>query len=455
MTNAADTIVEDITTRYLARHQKSKAHAETARRYVPGGVTRITTFFPPYPMYMERGAGAYLFDCDDNRYIDFLGNYTALVHGHAHPAIVAAITAQAQKGTIYGAASPLQYELARMICERVPSIDLLNFCSSGTEATMMAMRAARAITGKNLVVKIDGGYHGSNDYGLVNLAVTPEGVTKAALPGVPPGVIDSMLVAPFNDPELMEEMFMEHPDQIAAVILEPLLGNGGGVLPRPGYLQTLRQLTRQHGILLIFDEVVTLRLHTGGYQQLCGVTPDLTTLGKLIGGGMGIGAFGGDRALMERFDPANPKLLYHTGTFYAQEIGMAAGIASLQNLDQDTIDRINALGTRLRDGFNRSFAGHGIRGQTLGIGSLAMVHWTQEKISAVSHAQGALKAAAALPRLLHLEMINHGIYAAPRGMFCISTPMTEADVNEAMQAFDATLETLKPYMAERTPHLLL
>jgi glutamate-1-semialdehyde 2,1-aminomutase len=449
-----NTIAESITSRYLSRSQKSKAHSEAARRYVPGGVTRITTFFPPYPMYVERGEGAYLYDCDGNRYIDYLGNYTALVHGHAHPAIVEAVGAQLKKGTIYGAASAIQYELAGLICDRAPSIELLNFCSSGTEATMMAMRLARAVTGKNIVVKMDGGYHGSNDYGLVNLMPTPEGVKQAALPGVPPGVVDSMIVVPFNDIEILEETLAARGDDIAAVILEPLLGNGGGVLPRPGYLQALRDLTARRGILLIFDEVVTLRLHTGGYQALSGVMPDLTTLGKIIGGGVGIGAFGGKREIMERFDPAHPQLLYHTGTFYAQEIAMAAGIASLNLLSAAEIDRINALGEKLRTGFNRAFDEHGLKGRALGIGSLVMVHWTREKINAASDAQRALKAAGALPRLLHLELVNHGIYSAPRGLFCISTPMTEADVDEAVHAFNATLQTLKPYITEAAPHLL-
>lgn len=444
------TVIEEITTRYLTKHPKSKDHFVEARKYVPGGVTRITTFFLPYPMYMDRGEGAYLFDCDGNRYIDFLGNYTALVHGHAHPAITNAIARQITRGTIYGAASPLQYEHASLIQTRVPGIELLNFTSSGTEATMMAMRLARAFTGRNIILKVDGGYHGSNDYGLVNL----NGAEKAALPGIPSGVVDSMEVVPFNDLEAVEENIERHRDKIAAVMLEPLLGNGGGVLPRPGYLQALRDLTEKYGILLIFDEIVTLRLAVGGYQGLSGVTPDLTTMGKIIGGGMGIGAFGGKRTFMERFDPANPKLLYHTGTFYAQEISMAAGMASLNALDQPAIDRINLLGEKLRDGFTAAFARHGIKGQALGIGSLIMVHWTQEKITNVDDAHRALKLAGELPRLLHLEMVNQGIYAAPRGMFCISTPMTTADVDEAIRAFDATLGILKPYIAEKAPHLL-
>jgi glutamate-1-semialdehyde 2,1-aminomutase len=446
----ANTVIDDLTARYLAAHPKSKTHFEEGRKYVPGGVTRITTFFAPYPMYMDHGAGAYLFDCDSNRYIDFLGNYTALVHGHAHPAITQAIAGQITKGTIFGAASPIQYELAKRIESRVPGVELLNFTSSGTEATMMAMRFARAVTGKNIILKMDGGYHGSNDYGLVNL----NGAAKATLPGIPPGVIDSMMVVPFNDLEALEDTIEKHKDEIAAVMLEPLLGNGGGVLPRPGYLQALREITLRHDILLIFDEIVTLRLHIGGYQAMCGVIPDITTMGKIIGGGMGIGAFGGKRSLMDRFDPSNPKLLYHTGTFYAQEISMAAGIASLQSLDSAAIDRINILGGKMRDGFNSAFAKHGIKGQTLGIGSLAMVHWTNGAINAVSDAQNALKAAGALPRLLHLEMINRGIYSAPRGLFCTSTPMTDADVEFAIRAFDETLQTLKPYIAENTPHLL-
>jgi glutamate-1-semialdehyde 2,1-aminomutase len=408
---------------------------------------------------MDRGDGCYLTDYDGNRYIDFLNNYTALIHGHNHPSVVQATLAQLAKGTALASASAVQAQLAAMLCKRVPSIELVRFTNSGTEATMMALRAARAFTGRDVILKMDGGYHGTHDFAEVNVIADyqSKGRTSPSIssPGVPHCVLDGVLVTRFNDLAMTEDLLAEHQDKIAAVIMEPVLGSGGGIRPGPGYLAGMRELADRYGVLLIFDEVVTFRTSLGGMQRYEGVTPDLTALGKMIGGGFAVGAFGGRKEIMERFDPAHPKSIVHAGTFNGHNVTMAAGIATLEAYDQEAVDRVNALGDRLRDGFNQGFRTAGIRGQALGFGSLVTVHWTHDEISSAKDVILGIGAAAELPRLLHLELMNRGVFLASRGQFAVSTPMTEKEIDQALKAFEGTLQVLKPYAAEAAPHLIM
>ena len=452
-------IEQDITARYRERTARSKVRDEEAQAYMPGGETRIATYYAPYPAYMVRGEGCYLVDYDDNRYIDFLNNYTSLIHGHAQPAIVEMAADQLTRGTVFGGPAEHQLELAKLLCGRVPGIDLLRFTNSGTEATMMAMRVARAFTGKEIIVKMDGGYHGSHDFVEVN--VWPD--TESDGPpgphlegrGVPSSVLNAVMVAPFNDLKTMEDILKQHRDRIAAIIVEPIPNAGGMVPPEPGYLRGLRELADQYSVVLIFDEIVTFRLSTGGMQLIENVTPDLTALGKIIGGGFPVGAFGGRKEIMDHFNPRNPDFLVHTGTFNGNNMTMVAGITAMENLDQSVIERINGLGESFKDGINRAFQSAGIRGQALGYGSMCQVHWTDRKI--LSPRDGALAAAGIgqLRELLHLELMNRGVYSGPRGMFCISTAMLDKDIDRAIDAFQAALLTLKPYAAEIAPHLMI
>ncbi|MBK8021991.1 MAG: aspartate aminotransferase family protein [Chloroflexi bacterium] len=454
----AENIAQDIYQRYTARTAISRQRDEDAQRYLPGGDTRIATYYAPYPTYMVRGSGCTLFDEDGGQYIDFLNNYTSLVHGHAHPEIVEVAIDQAMRGTVYGAAAEPQVQLARMLCERIPGVDLVRFANSGTEATMMAMRAARAFTGKDVIVKIDGGYHGSHD--LAEVSVWPDtGSTPLPVPhvegrGVPPSVLNAVLVAPFNDLEAMESILAQHTDTIAAIILEPMPNAGGMIPPQPGYLAGLRQLSDRFGVLLIFDEIVTYRLHTGGMQAVEDVQPDLTTLGKIIGGGFPVGAFGGRREIMRQFDPHLPQFIQHTGTFNGNNMTMIAGIAALEVLPQSAIDRINALGDRLRAGITEAFRAAGITGQALGRGSLMQLHWTDKPIHAPREAALGYRAAPRLPELLHLELLNRGVHIGARGILCTSTPMQDADIDFTLEQFRGALSLLYPYVAEKTPHLL-
>lgn len=451
-------VVKDITDRYLNRTKQSQASDARAKKYLPGGDTRTSTYFFPHPSYMDRGEGCYLYDCDGNRHIDFLNNFTSLIHGHNHLAVFKAASTQLEKGTAFASASAIQSELAEIICERVPSIDMIRFANSGTEATMMAMRAARAFAGKDIIVKMDGGYHGTHDFAEVNIIADfqSEGMPSARVagPGIPACVLDGVMVAPFNDLDAVEGMLAEHKDKIAAVIMEPVLGAGGGILPKARYLEGMRELADKYGVLLIFDEIITFRLSLGGLQRLKGVEPDLTALGKIIGGGFAAGAFGGRKEIMERFDPAHPQAIVHAGTFNGHNVTMAAGVATLQHYGQAEIDRINKLGDRLRGGFNQAFQAAGIKGQATGLGSLVVVHWTDGEIASPRDVLLSVRSAAELPGLLHLEMMNRGVFSASRGMYCISTPMTEKEIDQAAEAFEATLRVLKPYVAETAPHLL-
>ena len=304
---------------------------------------------------MERGEGCTLVDCDGHRYLDFLNNYTALVLGHAHPAVTAAATEQMARGAIFGAPSAAQYQLAELICQRVPGVDYLRYTNSGTEATMMAMRAARAYSGKQIILKMDGGYHGSHDFAEVNITPDPNPHGQPTpLPeqgGVPHAVLGGTMVARFNDLASVEAALEEHHDRIAGLIVEPLQNSAGMIVAQPGFLAGLRQLADKYQVLLIFDEVVTFRLHEGGMQKMTGIIPDLTALGKSIGGGYAIGAFGGEAEIMRRYDPAFPRGFHHSGTFNGHNVAMAAGAATLRHFGPAEIAHIDALGDRLRAGF--------------------------------------------------------------------------------------------------------
>src|SRR4029077_1316541 len=277
----------------------SRALHEKAVAVMPGGTTRTTTYFDPYPLYIERGDGSRVWDVDGTERLDMLGNYTAMILGHAHPKVVEAIRRQAGRGTGFAAANPLEVELATLLCERVPSLDAVRFCNSGTEATMFAMRLARAFTGRPKIARIEGGYHGTHDYAEVSTHPEPADAGPADHPlarpdsiGTPRSALEDTVVLPFNNPDAVELILREQGDRVAAVILEPIIGAGGVIAATAEFIDRLRAVTRELGMLLIFDEVISLRLAPGGAQQLYGVTPDLTTMGKIIGGGLPVAAFG-------------------------------------------------------------------------------------------------------------------------------------------------------------------
>ena len=429
-----------------------------AKESMPGGDTRASSYYSPYPAYMAHGEGCHLYDHDENEYIDFLNNYTSLIHGHAHPPTVSAIQEQAARGTVLGSAAEVTVEHAELLCDRVPSFESVRYCNSGTEATHLAMRAARAFTGRDIIIKMDGGYHGSHDYVQVNVQpdTNEEGLPRRRLTtrGVPAAVLEGMLVAPFNDLDALRDLLHAHSDDIAGIILEPAIGAGGGVEPEPGYLEGVRQLADSYGVLLIFDEIMTFRQDVGGFQAALGVTPDLTSVAKFIGGGLPLAVFGGRQEIMAPFAPSHPQTIPHNGTFNANNITMAAGLATMKEFGAEQVARINQLGQRLRKGLNAAFQESGIRIRAVGTGSIIRIHWSDGKIRTARDAVAAQEKALDFPRLLHLEMMNRGIFSAPRCQYAISTPMTEKEIDTAVAVMGQSISVVKSYVEERTPHLI-
>ncbi len=435
---------------YESKTLKSREIYLNARNYMPGGDTRSVAYFKPYPLFIEKAKGCRLYDVDGNVYIDFLNNYTALIHGHAHPRIVEAIKEQLERGWLYAAGIESQYKLAKILCERFPSIRKVRFCNSGTEATMMAVRAARAYTGKTKILKMEGGYHGSHP--LLDISVSPSmekiGSIEKPLsipegPGIPEGIVKDVLVAPFNNKEAIEKIVKENRRELAAVIVEPMMGVAGMIPPRNDYLKFLREITLENDILLIFDEIITARLSRGGGQEYFNVVPDLTCLGKIIGGGLPIGAFGGREDIMDLFSPERENFIQHSGTFNGNALAMTAGIASMEELTTSAIEKINTLGNLLRRNIEKIFEEEEIIGQVTGIGSLYNIHFT--KVEIIDY-RTALTSNREAKTLLHIALINRGIFIAKRGMFNISTVMTKGEIEEFTNSLRSCIKLLKPYL---------
>jgi glutamate-1-semialdehyde 2,1-aminomutase len=425
--------------------------AEEARRYLPGGDTRSSAHYLPYPLAATGGSGCRLRDVDGHELIDFMNNFTSLVHGHAHPPTVRAVRDQMAVGSAHAAPTEGQVELARLLCERVPSVDELRFCSSGSEATQMAVRAARAFTGKSKIMKIEGGYNGSHDLGEMSLVPIPGKSGSIESPettltdrSLSASIAADIITTPFNRADVTRRQLEAHGDEVAALILEPMLGGLGMIPPADGYLTELRAICDEMEVLLIFDEVITLRLSPGGVQQVAGVRPDLTTMGKIIGGGLPAGAFGGRRDIMEQFNPERSDALMHASTFSGNALTMTAGLATMKALDVAAIERINGLGERLRAGFDAAFAKVGLRGRATGMGSLSHVHFSGQPVSDARASVLAVIGAGSLPKLLQLGMLRRGVFPAGRQMYCTSTAMGEGEVDYAIEAFEATLRELLP-----------
>jgi glutamate-1-semialdehyde 2,1-aminomutase len=391
----------------MRREESDRLFAE-AMSLLPGGVSSPVRAFRAVdgsPLFIERGAGAYLVDVDGNPYVDYVLSWGPLILGHAHPRVVAALDEAVRRGTSYGAPSSLELELARLIRDAMPSVELVRFVSSGTEATMSALRLARAFTGRSKIVKFTGCYHGHADFLLVQAG---SGVATLGLPdspGVTPGSVADTLTAPFNDLAGVERLFDEHAD-IAAVIVEPVAGNMGLVPPAAGFLEGLRELTAAREALLVFDEVMTgFRVHPGGAQTLYGVTPDLTTLGKVIGGGLPVGAYGGRREIMELVAPAGP--VYQAGTLSGNPLAMTAGIETLRILAEPGVwDGLDRTGERLVSGLRAI----GAPVQLARVGTMVGLFFTDAPVRSWEDAKHADTERFAA---FHSAMLESGVYLPP------------------------------------------
>jgi glutamate-1-semialdehyde 2,1-aminomutase len=418
---------------YGIRTERSREIFHRLERSIPGGNTRSLAFFPPYPLVISSGSGCRIRDADGNEFIDFLNNYTASVHGHAPPAINEAMSNQAALGTVFPAPSELQAELAERIVGRVASVEKVRFANSGTEAVMMAVRGARAFSGKEKIIKAEGGYNGMWEQVPISWSQDPY---RAAMPE---GVRELVRLVDYNDVGQLEAAMEEEGDEVAAILLEPVTGTGV-FAGTPDYFAAARRLADEHGALLICDEVITLRLGVGGFQEVLGVRPDLTTMGKIIGGGLPVGAFGGRANVMEAFDPRSPHHLHHSGTFNGNLMTMAAGCVALNLLTQGEIERINALGERLAEGLRCSLAERpDLHGAVNNCGSLLHVNFgTEGEVRKFSD----LKLDSPMAAAFHLAALDEGVYFAPRGFMNTSTAMDEQVVDEVLEACSRAIGTL-------------
>lgn len=349
---------------------------ERARKVMPGGNTRTTVYFEPFPLYVARGEGCRVWDVDGNIYYDCINNFTAMIHGHSQPEVMAAVIDQIPLGTAFGAPTLSEIELAELLVERLPSAEQIRFTNSGTEGVMMAIKAARAYRERPKIVKIEGAYHGSYDFAEVSLDSTPAkwGDMPASIPyakGTPQSVLDDVLVVPFNDVEALQAVFAAHGQSIAGILIDPMPNRAGLIPVRKAYLEAVFETAHAAGSLVIFDEVISFRLGHAGAQGLFGVKPDLTALGKIIGGGFPVGAVGGRAEIMAVFDPtAGKPPLPHGGTFTANPVTMRAGLAAMRALTPEAFAHLDRIGTLLRDGINAGLRQRKIPGQCVGLGSL-------------------------------------------------------------------------------------
>jgi glutamate-1-semialdehyde 2,1-aminomutase len=423
---SAEVALAEAVTRYTDANPASRRRFAAACAHLPGGNTRSILHFSPFPLGIAKGEGAWLQDLDGHRYRDFLGEYTAGLYGHSHPALIEAIRGALADGITLGGPNRHEARLAELLCERFPSLDLVRFCNSGTEANLNALLAARVVTGRPAILVFEGAYHGG-----------------CFTYGVPPGAMNApfpVVIGQYNDVDGTAALLARHGPELAAVILEPMMGAGGAIPGEPDFLAMLRERTAHHGIVLIFDEVMTSRLSPGGLQLKRGIVPDMTTFGKYLGGGLSFGAFGGAARIMERFDPRRPDHLGHSGTYNNNVLTMAAGVAGLeQAFTPAAALALNARGDALRDRLNAVLDRHGVGLQVLGEGSILCVHSHRAPVRRPADVRHDPTRQA----LFHLELLARGIYLARRGFVTLALPQDAAD-DDAFVAGRGPLRRARP-----------
>jgi glutamate-1-semialdehyde 2,1-aminomutase len=414
--------VSDEARRYRERTPASGRRFEELRRYLPGGDSRSTLFYPPYPAVLVQGDGCRVVDLDGNRLLDLTGNHSTLVHGYGAPQVMEAIRRQVELGTCFSGPTEAQLRFARHLVERIGSLERVRFTNSGTEAVMMAVRAARQFTGRRMIAKLEGGYHG-----------TSEALMGSEHP--------DLLVLPAHDADDTVGLLERHGTGIAALLVEPVQGSAGMLALDGAYLRALRDATRRLGIVLVFDEVISLRLAHGGAEEHFGIEPDMSCLGKMIGGGLPLGVFGGREEIMALFDPSQgPPVIPHPGSYNANPVSLAAGLATMELLTREAVARLNATGDRLRAGLAEVFAEAGVPVSITGLGSLFGIHLTEGPVRTI---RDAARADAALRHQVFLGLYVEGILLDPRGVGALSTAIGEPEIEEFLAALRTVLSRLR------------
>jgi len=433
---------ETLIEKYMSMSSASHKLYERACKVLPDGSTRRGLFFPPYPAYIVKGEGCKVYDVDGREYIDYTNNLGPLIIGHRNPRVMEAITEQLACGTVLGGPTKLEVELAEKIIESFPSGEQVIFCASGTEANMLGLRVVRAYTGKEKILKCEGAFHG-----------TSEGFSEG--PGISQDTLAKTITVPFNDIERFEATIRKHRDELAAVFMEPILR---GIPPKPDYLKQIRKITEENGVLLVFDEVVTgLRLSRGGAQEKWGIRPDMTLLGKIIGGGFAVGALVTRKEMLRPFKPTRASGLTvdrapipHAGTWNAHPVAMAAGLATLQELTLSAFVHLDEMGETLRQGIGKAAKKAGILVQVVGVGSVFHIYFTDQPIIDSASAKTGNQL---LLRHYDLNLIIRGIYPAKAHCSFISTPVTSREVEQTLEAVEDTLHSMKPLIQKLAPSL--
>jgi glutamate-1-semialdehyde 2,1-aminomutase len=426
----------------MIRTESDRLFAE-ALKYVPGGVNSPVRAFRAVggrPFFAQRAQGAHVWDVDGNEYVDYVGTWGPAILGHAHPKIIAAVKAAAERGTSFGIPHAAEVTMAKLVCSRMPSVQKVRMTNSGTEACMSAIRLARGFTKRDKIIKFDGCYHGHADSLLVKAGSGALTFGNPDSAGVPASFTQHTIALPYNDQDTVKTAFAANPGQIAGIILEPVPGNAGLYLPNPGYLDFLREITRSNGALLIFDEVMTgFRVAKGGAQALFGITPDLTCMGKVIGGGLPVGAFGGRAEIMDCLAPLGP--VYQAGTLSGNPVALAAGIAALEELNDDAYARLESLGRQLGSGLADAARAAGVPVRFNRCGSMFCAYFTGQP---VHHLADAMKSDRERFNKYFHGMLESGVYLAPSQFEAgfLSTAHTSEDIWKTVEAAAAALRKL-------------
>src|SRR5580700_2554761 len=435
-------------TSYRSAHSCSRELYKRASSVMPGGNTRHSIAMAPYPVYAASGSGCRVTDVDGDERIDFLNNYTSLILGHADPRVTSCVQQRVARGTAFTMPAPEDVELAELLAARVPYVDQIRFCNSGSEAVMLAIKAARAFTGRHKIAKFEGAYHGIYDYVEVSEgpaadewgeAQAPRSVTE---PGTPPSVAADVVILPWNGFEECRHLIARHKDDLAAVLVDPMPLGVGMIAPRQGFLDLLREETARHGILLVADEVLNFRISFHGAAHAFGIAPDLASFGKIIGGGFPVGGVGGSRRVMSVFDHTGSLKVHHGGTFNANPVTMTAGLETMRQMTPEAFDRLNSLGDYIRGSLMRMFHDCGLAGQVCGRASMFVAHLNGGELVDYRSLRSFSRTSPAYGKLCH-EMLERGIIISPRGVFgCLSTPMGEAEADAFVDALDNSIRQL-------------